>query len=48
MADILLLIGIIPALKTVVEASGDTLDEWLHTSVIQAIESDVDLYFRQE
>jgi hypothetical protein len=33
------------ALKTVAEASGDTLDEWLHTCVIQGIESDIDLYF---
>ena len=33
------------ALKSVAEASGDTLDEWLHTCVIQGIESDLDLYF---
>jgi hypothetical protein len=33
------------ALKTVAEASGDTLDEYLHTSIIQAIQSDIDLYF---
>jgi hypothetical protein len=33
------------ALKTVAEASGDTLDEWLHTCVIQGIKSDIDLYF---
>ena len=33
------------ALKTVAEASGDSLDEWLHTCVIQGIESDIDLYF---
>jgi hypothetical protein len=33
------------ALKTVTEASGDMLDEWLHTCVTQGIESDIDLYF---
>jgi predicted HicB family RNase H-like nuclease len=33
------------ALKTVAEASGDTLDEYLHSCVIQGIESDIDLYF---
>jgi hypothetical protein len=33
------------ALKTVAEASRDSLDEWLHTCVIQGIESDIDLYF---
>jgi hypothetical protein len=33
------------ALKTVAEASGDTLDEYLHTVVIQGIQSDIDLYF---
>ena len=33
------------ALKAVAEASGDTLDEWLHTCVIQGIESDIDLYY---
>jgi hypothetical protein len=33
------------ALKTVAEASGDTLEEWLHTCVTQGIESDIDLYF---
>jgi hypothetical protein len=33
------------ALKTVAEASGDSLDEWLHTCVIQGIKSDIDLYF---
>jgi hypothetical protein len=32
-------------LKTVDEASGDTLDEYLHSCVIQGIESDIDLYF---
>lgn len=33
-------------LKTVSEASGeDTLDEYLHTTVIQGIQSDIDLYF---
>jgi hypothetical protein len=33
------------ALKTVAEASGDTLDEWLHATVIGGIESDIDLYY---
>ena len=33
------------ALKTVAEASGDTLEEWLHTTVIQGIEADIELYF---
>jgi hypothetical protein len=32
-------------LKTVAEASGDTLDEYLHSCVIQGIESDIDLYY---
>jgi predicted HicB family RNase H-like nuclease len=32
-------------LKTVAEASGDTLDEYLQSCVIQGIESDIDLYF---
>jgi len=35
-------------LKTVAKASGDTLDEWLHTTVIQGIQSDIDLYFRSK
>jgi hypothetical protein len=33
------------ALKTVAEASGDTLEEWLHICVLQGIESDIDLYY---
>ena len=33
------------ALKAVAEASGDTYDEWLHTCVIQGIESDIELYY---
>jgi hypothetical protein len=33
------------ALKTVAEASGNTLDEWLHATVIGGIESDIDLYY---
>ena len=33
------------ALKAVAEASGDTLDEYLHSCVIQGIEADSDLYF---
>jgi hypothetical protein len=32
-------------LKSVAEASGDTLDEWLHACLLQGIESDIDLYF---
>jgi hypothetical protein len=32
-------------LKTVANASGDTPDEWLHTTVIHGLESDIDLYF---
>jgi len=33
------------ALKTVAEASGDTANEWLQTTVIQGIESDIELYY---
>jgi hypothetical protein len=33
------------ALKSVAEASGDTLDEYLYSCVIQGIGSDIDLYF---
>ena len=33
------------ALKSVAEASGDTLHEWLHSTVIGGIQSDIDLYF---
>jgi hypothetical protein len=36
------------AMKKVAEASGDTLEEWLHTTVIQGIQSDIDLYFRSK
>jgi hypothetical protein len=32
-------------LKTLANASGDTPDEWLHTCVVQGLESDIDLYF---
>jgi hypothetical protein len=32
-------------LKTLANASGDTPDEWLQTTVIQGLESDIDLYF---
>jgi hypothetical protein len=32
-------------LKTLANASGDTPGEWLHTAVIQGLESDIDLYF---
>ena len=31
--------------KVVAEASGDTVDENLHSCVIQGIEADIDLYF---
>jgi hypothetical protein len=33
------------ALKAVAETLGDTLDEYLHSCVIQGIQSDIDLYF---
>ena len=33
------------ALKAVAEAAGDTLNEYLHTCVIQGIEADIELYF---
>jgi hypothetical protein len=33
------------AMKIVAEASGDTLEEWLHACVIQGIEADIELYF---
>jgi hypothetical protein len=33
------------ALKAVAEASGDSLDKWLHTTVIQGIEADFELCF---
>ena len=33
------------ALKIVAEASRDTLDEWLHATVIGGIESNIDLYY---
>jgi hypothetical protein len=32
-------------LKTLTSTSRDTPDEWLHTTVIQGLESDIDLYF---
>jgi hypothetical protein len=32
-------------LKTVAEASGDTLDEWLYATVLGGFESDIDLYY---
>jgi hypothetical protein len=32
-------------LKTLANASGDTPDEWLHTTVVGGLESDIDLYF---
>ena len=34
-------------LKTLVEASWDTLDEYIHSEIIQGIESDIDLYFQK-
>jgi hypothetical protein len=33
------------ALKSVAEASGDSLDEWIHSTVMGGIQSDIDLYF---
>ena len=33
------------ALKTVAEASGDSLDKWLHATVIGGIESNIYLYY---
>jgi hypothetical protein len=33
------------AMKVIAEASGDTLDEYLHSCVIQGMGSDIDLYF---
>jgi hypothetical protein len=32
-------------LKSLADASGDTPDEWLHSTVIGGLESDIDLYF---
>jgi hypothetical protein len=32
-------------LKTLANTSGDTPDEWLHTCIVQGLESDIDLYF---
>ena len=34
-------------LRTLVEASWDTLDEYIHYQIIQGIESDMDLYFQK-
>jgi hypothetical protein len=34
-------------LKTLVEASWDTLDEYIHSEIIRGIESDIDLYFQK-
>jgi len=33
--------------KTLVEASWDMLDEYIHSEIIQGIESDIDLYFQK-
>jgi Zn-dependent oligopeptidase len=35
------------ALKTEAETSGDSLEEWLHTTVMQGIK-DIEIYFRSE
>jgi hypothetical protein len=35
----------VEVLKEVSEASGDTIDEYLHCEVIQGMQSDIDLYF---
>jgi len=32
-------------LKSVAEVSGDSLDEYIHSEIIQGLESDIDLYF---
>ena len=32
-------------LKKVAEASGDTIDEYVHSEIIQGLESDIDMYF---
>jgi hypothetical protein len=32
-------------LRAVTRASGDTVQEWLQTCVIQGLESDIELYF---
>ena len=32
-------------LKTVAGASGDTLDEYLHSCLIESMEADIDVYF---
>ena len=34
-------------LKTLVEASWDTLDEYIHSEISQGIESDIYLYFQK-
>ena len=34
-------------LKTLVEASWDTLDEYVHSEIIRGIESDIDLCFQK-
>jgi hypothetical protein len=35
----------VEVLKAVAEASGDSIDEWLHSCVIGGLQSDIDLYF---
>jgi hypothetical protein len=32
-------------LKAVAEASGDSIDEWIHSCVIGGLQGDIDLYF---
>ena len=32
-------------LKTIAEASGDTIDEHIHSEITQGLESDIDMYF---
>ena len=34
-------------LKTLVEASWNTLDEYIYSEIIRGIESDIDLYFQK-
>ncbi len=33
-------------LKTIAEASGDTISEYVHSEIIQTLEADIDMYFR--
>lgn len=35
-------------LKKVIESSRDTLEEWLHSTVIGGLETDIDLFWGQQ